>query len=139
MEDDVTEARLALADALARGDAAGAAALYADDARLLTAAADVIGGRRQIEAYWRAGLAVGLSGVELQTTELRIGDGIALELGRYSFVLDGDDGPVVDRGKYVALHRREADGAWRRTVDVFNPDAPGTARRPDLEKEKQCS
>jgi uncharacterized protein (TIGR02246 family) len=123
MDDEVQQASSALADALRRADAVGAAQLYADDGRLLTPAARLIAGRREIEAYWQAGLAFGLSGVVLEPEELQVGRRTAVEIGRYAFTVtaDGAD-PVCDRGKYLVLHRRQPDGTWCRSVDVFNPD-----------------
>jgi ketosteroid isomerase-like protein len=118
MEKGLTEAQAAFAAALVRSDAAEAAALYAVGARLLTPSSELLGGRLEIEAFWQAGLAVGLTDVELTTLELHLYDEIALEYGRY--VLAAPEG--TDRGKYVVLHRREADGVWRRAVDLFNPD-----------------
>jgi uncharacterized protein (TIGR02246 family) len=122
MGDEVLETASALPDALARGDAAAAASLYADDGRLLTSAAELLSGRSEIEAYWRTGIAFGLAGLELHTLELSVVGRVALEIGRYSLALAGDEGTTVaERGKYLALHRRQADGTWRRAVDVFNP------------------
>jgi uncharacterized protein (TIGR02246 family) len=125
MQHDVAAATPALSSALARGDAAAAAALYAADGRVLTPAAELIAGRAEIEAYWRTGLAVGLAEVELQTLELQLGTGIAVEFGRY---LLAPAAGAREEGKYVVLHRQEADGSWRRLVDVYNPDAPDEAR-----------
>lgn len=127
MEDEVRKAALAFAAALRRGDAAAVAALYAEDGKLLTPAAELIAGTREIEAYWRAGLDVGLLGIELCPVDVEHAGAIAVELGSYVLSLDGDRGG--ERGKYVALHRRQADGSWRRAVDVFNPDVPEAARR----------
>jgi hypothetical protein len=30
----------------------------------------------------------------------------------------------VDRGRYLVVHRVEADGRWRRAAEMFSPD-PG--------------
>ena len=127
--------RVALADALARGDAAGAASLYSGDGRLLTPTATVIEGRRQIEAFWRAGIMLGLTSVDLVLTELRRFGCTAIEFGRYTLGFDGEGSPASDSGKYFVLHRQQDDGAWRRVVDVFNPDGPGTGRL-DLEEDR---
>jgi ketosteroid isomerase-like protein len=130
MECDVRNAVIAFADALARGSAADAAALYAEDGKLLTPTARLIEGRRQIEAYWQAGLAIGLSSIELEPDECETGLEVAVEVGRYALTLAVDGrSPAVDRGKYVVLYRRAADGSWCRAVDVFNPDVPQAARR----------
>src|SRR5579884_3932266 len=100
----------------------------------LTAAAELIAGRGEIEAYWRAGIACGLTTVELHPAELTVSGRIAVEVGRYTLSLTPDGGPpATDRGKYLALHRRLPDGSWRRTVEVFNPDVPQA--RPDVQEE----
>ena len=103
--------------------------MYADDARLVAYATDVVVGRAEIEAYWRTGLAIGVSRVDLETVEVaRAGETGAVEVGRYAVTADDGPGRVVDRGTYVALHRQTVDGAWRRTLDVFDPDGPVAAR-----------
>jgi ketosteroid isomerase-like protein len=119
MEDEIVHASAALADALGRHDVAGAGRLYADDAILLSPAAELISGRSDIEAYWGAGLALGLARIELTALELRVVADTAIEVGRYVLGLES----ASDGGKYCALHRRDDGGAWRRVVDVFNPDA----------------
>jgi uncharacterized protein (TIGR02246 family) len=104
--------------ALARGDAASAASLYAADGALLTADAELLRGREEIGSYWREGIALGLRHLELDQVEVReLGDA-AVELGRYVLVVDD----ASERGRYVVVHRREADGAWRRAVEVYNAE-----------------
>lgn len=118
----IREAAVAFAGALNRGDAAHAACLYAEDARLLAPAAGSIAGRRAIESYWQEGVALGVA-LELEPTELELAGPLAVEIGRYAFSLDADgSAETVDRGTYLVLHRRQPDGSWRRSVDVFNPD-----------------
>ena len=136
MEDEIRLGASALADAIARGDALEAAGLYADEGRLLAAAAGPIAGRSQIEAYWRAGIALGLSRVELRPSELTVAEPVALEIGRYELTFDRDGGDALaDRGTYLVLHRRQADGSWRRAVDVFNADVQQPAR-PECKEER---
>jgi uncharacterized protein (TIGR02246 family) len=137
MGDEVLHATSALAGALARGDAAAAASLYADDGRLLTSAAELLSGRGEIEAYWQAGIAFGLSSLELETIELRVTGNVAIEIGRYSLALCDARTPAAERGKYLALHRRQADGTWRRSVDVFSPHVPARRREEELTPTKE--
>src|SRR6185437_192135 len=118
MEHELADATAALSAALIRGDARAAAAMYADDGKLLSPATELLRGRREIEAFWQAGLDVGLSELELLPLELQLGAGLALEVGRYTLAVASRP----ESGKYAVLHRREADGVWRRAVDVFNPD-----------------
>ena len=114
----IEERSRSFAAALGRGDAVAAAQLYADDGKLLTAAAELICGRSDIEAYWREGIAFGLTQVELRETDVQVVGELAIEIGRYVLAL----ADASERGKYLVLHRREADGAWRRVVDVYNPE-----------------
>ena len=121
MEDGIRQSGGELVAAVGRGDAAAAAELYEDAAWLLAPSAELISGRSEIEAYWRAGVAVGVDRVELRPDDVRVVDGVAIEVGRYVLAL-GADGAATDTGKYAVIHRRQDDGTWRRAVDVFNPD-----------------
>jgi len=129
MEDAVRRSSSELTTALVAQDAAAAAALYADDAMLLAPSAALIAGRGDIAAYWQAGVAVGLVAIDLTPIDVRVVGTIAVEVGRYELSV-GDGG---ETGKYCVLHRRCPDGVWRRTVDVFNPDAPA---RPFAQEER---
>ncbi len=125
MQHAIRETTVALATAISRGDAAGAAAQYAADAVLLAPTAELVDGRSQIETYWRTGIALGVSSMQLDARELRFARTVAFEFGDYALSVAADRRePVVDLGKYFVLHIRDGDGSWRRAVDVFNPDGP---------------
>jgi ketosteroid isomerase-like protein len=32
--------------------------------------------------------------------------------------------PVTDRGKYVTIWKKQADGSWKVIADIFNSDLP---------------
>jgi ketosteroid isomerase-like protein len=122
MEREVTETSAALVAALENGDASAAGRLYTEDARLVASATEPIEGRADIEAYWDAGVRLGLSALKLERRLLEtVGTGI-LELGRYAAHMQGEVGRTVEQGTYLVLHAKSADGLWRRAVDVFNRD-----------------
>jgi hypothetical protein len=99
-------------------------------------AGDLIQGRAEIEAYWRAGIALGLSAVAFECQMLAALSGSVVEVGRYALSVKATRvRPVVDRGTYLVLHSQIVDGSWRRTVDVFNPDEPSTTRHKDRKEE----
>ena len=133
MDDDVpageiAAARDAFVAALRRGDVAGAAGAYTDDARLLAPSSELLSGRASIAKFWQAGVDAGVDSIELQAVDLEIepsGD-TACEIGRYVIRLTAPSGEgVVDRGRYLLVYRREANGAWRRAAETFHPgDAP---------------
>jgi ketosteroid isomerase-like protein len=129
-DDPIDTARSAFVTALQSGDARAAAALYADDARLLAPSAGLIEGRAAIAAFWQAGIGAGIAEVELEKLETERDGSVAWEIGRYALRLEPAEGAsVVDRGKYVLVHRRQDDGSWLRAVEMFNPDSPPA--RPD--------
>lgn len=122
-------ARDAFVGALNRGDAKSASASYTPDARLLAPSAELFRGRESIERFWKAGVDTGISDIQLETLELVRLDGFAYEIGCYSLGLRPADGiPVVDRGRYVRVHERQADGSWLWAVEMFNPEAPAHER-----------
>jgi ketosteroid isomerase-like protein len=120
----------AFVGALESGDARAASASYTPNARLLTPSAELFRGRAAIECFWMAGLDTGISKVLLETLELVRRNDLAYEIGRYELGLSPEHGiPIVDRGKYVRVHERQADGSWLWAVEMFNPDAPSARAR----------
>lgn len=116
-------ARAAFESALRSGDAVAAAAVYADDATLLAPAADLLSGRSAIERFWRTGVETGIEHVELDVLHLQQRGDVVFEVGRYALHLAPESGaPVVDRGRYLVVHRAEPDGLWRRAAEMFSPD-----------------
>jgi ketosteroid isomerase-like protein len=136
MEGEINKATATLVRSVEQGNAETAARVYADDATLLAPAAELMHGRAEIEAYWRTGIALGLSAVEFECRVSEAVGGGVVEVGRYAVSVNAARvGRVVDRGTYFVLRRQVADGSWRRTVDVFNPDEPSTTRHNDRKEE----
>jgi ketosteroid isomerase-like protein len=136
VENEIPGETAALVTALENRDVAGAVEAYADGARLLSPAAGLVEGRAQIGAYWQAGLDLGLSALAFETRVLEEVAGAVLEVGRYAFSgWRRHAEPRVDRGTYLVLHTLGPDGVWRRGVEVFNPDEPGSARH-EIQKEE---
>lgn len=112
-------------DAVRRGDAAAASAVYSAGAHLLAPSARPIVGRADICAFWQAGFDAGVADVSLLADDLQQNDGLAYETGAYVFRVEpGEGGRVLERGHYVQVHERQADGSWQRTVEIFTPGAP---------------
>jgi ketosteroid isomerase-like protein len=125
-EEIVSQGRTAFIAAISSRRADAVAALYAPGARLLAPTAEVIEGRAAIEAYWQIGLESGLQGVDLEPLDVQSRDGALYEIGRYAVrVVPTEGGAVTERGTYLLVHSRQADGAWRCAVATFNPENPG--------------
>ncbi len=123
MQSTILEATDALVGAVWRGDAAAAGDAYAADGMLLAPAPELVRGRAEIEAYWQAGIALGLSAIAFEREVLEQVEAGIVEAGRYAlYVDDAAVGTVAERGTYIVLHKQGLDGSWRRAVDVFDPD-----------------
>ena len=122
----VRAADSALQRAVATRDAERTAAFYAEDAALLPVAEPAITGRAAIRAEWVKLFAIpGFTNVaRLVQVEVSESGDLAYTRGTYASGLTAPDGkPVTERGKWVSIWRRQADGAWRVVVDIYNTDA----------------
>ena len=108
-------------EAFAQGDAAGAAAIYTDDAAILPPNGETMNGRAAIQGFWQGALDMGLVGATLETVELETYPTGAVEVGKYTFSVAG--GQVVDRGKYIVVWKQEV-GAWKWHRDIWNSSLP---------------
>ena len=100
-----------------RGDAAGMAQLYTEQATLLPSGAPMAKGRAAIQAAWQSAFDAGFRKVAVRMRQLdQFGDA-AREIGEFS--LDAPGGRM--EGKYVVLWRR-VGSAWRLDTDIWNPN-----------------
>lgn len=101
--------------ALEQGDAEGVAATFTEDAVLMEPFRTDIVGRDRIRSYAEGIFArAKLSGVSNRTHVLDIYESKAYEFGVYMETIrfEGDE-PTDYPGRYAAVWRRLADGAWR--------------------------
>jgi uncharacterized protein (TIGR02246 family) len=101
-----------------KGDAAGVAALYSEDAYILPNGAEMAKGRRAIETYFKNSVRQ-LGDAKLKTVDLQsLGPGSAREVGTFNFKTKGDS-PQEVVGKYVAVWRKMG-GQWKLITDIWN-------------------
>lgn len=114
------------AAALNAGDAKAAAAAYTEDAVLIPPGEDIVRGRANIEAYWRAALEEGgMRDASVETIDARSSGDLGYEVGTFVLTVNGPDGEaIVDSGRYVELLRLESDGKWYSTLGFWNASAP---------------
>ena len=98
-----------------QGDADALAALYADDAVLLPPDHEPIRGRDAIGEFWRQGTDEGL---EVTTLAVEVEGNLGYLVGRYHLPATAEE--PADSGKYVMCLRRQRDGAWKLTADIWN-------------------
>lgn len=102
-------------DASNRGDADALMGMYAEDALLLPPDHQPIEGREAIGEFWRLGTDQGL---EVSTIRVDTDGKIGYLVGRYR--LPATDEEPADSGKYVMCLKRQPDGAWKLTADIWN-------------------
>ena len=103
-------------------DAAGMAACYTEDARLLAENTELIKGRATIEEFWRLAIARARAAGAVRTISLDdvvSADGLGYLIGTVTVRLPG--GPELVT-KYATVWQRDADGRWRIAVDSSSPN-----------------
>lgn len=120
----IGDIRDAYAQAMMGGDAAGIAALFAEDATLMEPNMPAVVGRAAIQGHYEAQGAVTEMIITSTATE---GQGtLAVDRGTYSVTvaIEGMPEPYTDTGKYVTVCERQTDGSWLITADIYNSDLP---------------
>jgi uncharacterized protein (TIGR02246 family) len=105
-------------------DSVTLAALYTEDGIMMPPNQSIVQGRDEIQASNEASpapLEVNLTIVEIDGR----GD-IAYVRGTYSFAMqpEGVPEPIQDTGKYIEIRRKQEDGSWLITIDIWNSDMP---------------
>ncbi len=72
-----------------------------------------------------------ISDVSLTIEEIDGSDKLAFVRGTYTMTIEPEDvpEPLQDRGKYVEIRRKQADGAWLIAVHMLNSDLPASRQR----------
>lgn len=102
---------------------------YADDAALFLDNAPIATGKEAIHKVWEQmyqmpGFSIGWQASKVEVA--RSGD-LGYTYGTYELMMNDPKGnPVTDRGKYVTVWKKQADGSWKAVADIANSDLPPT-------------
>jgi uncharacterized protein (TIGR02246 family) len=117
-EQALAELNAAVTEAFNRGDVKTCAESYAEDATLLLAGHPPIKGRDAIESFLRDYAMSGAKLAPVELLEVRSSDDMGFCAGRYEFVVPSKNGvPAKERGTFVTVFMRQADGSWQAVVD----------------------
>lgn len=107
---------------LLKQDFDGMTELYTEDAVFMPPNQPLIRGQEQLLEFMRAFPPV--TEAEFHVDEIDGYGDIAYVTGRYSMTLEpeGAPEPVQDQGKYIEIRRKQPDGAWLLSRDIFNSD-----------------
>src|SRR5438128_3862053 len=110
---------------------------YSDDAIVLPPNASAATTKEAIRSAWKEMLTSPGAAVSWKATKIEVaksGD-LACLSGTYEeTTIDASGKPVNDRGKYVEIFKKQADGTWKVVTDIWNSDLPATA--PALSEKK---
>ncbi len=122
--DSIESGLAAFCEAFNGGDAAGVAAQYTSDARILPPGASRIDGRQGIQEFWQGFIDAKVADLTLRSDEIEDFGSQAVEVGTVSGSAPGEtDARVELAGKYVVLWKQDANGAWQIHRDIWNWDA----------------
>jgi uncharacterized protein (TIGR02246 family) len=101
-----------------KGDSHALAELYAEDAYVLPAGAEMVHGRQAIQGFWDNAMKQ-LGDGRLTTVDVQpLGPDAAREIGTFSFKTKGSQ-PQEVNGKYVVVWRKIND-QWKLAADIWN-------------------
>ena len=107
--------------AFKRASAAEIAALYAVDGQILPPNGDTITGTNALQEFWQGAFDMGLKEAKLESSEIDVFGGTAVEVGRYAIAAAG--GVEADRGKYITIWKNHG-GQWKLHRDIWNSSKP---------------
>lgn len=117
---DVERGEQTWLDAFNRGDAAGVAANYTPEARLMAPNMETVQGRDALEAFCKEFIA---TGAKLSFDLLTVHESGDLSVAVGSYTMDIPGGPA-ENGKYIEVWKEQDGGSWKIVDDIFNSSDP---------------
>lgn len=108
-------------NAFNRGDAAGVAALYADNATVLPPTHAAIKGSAAIRDFWQGLITAGFKEHGIELIDAEADSGLAFAIGRWS--AKGPDGAGKLQsfgGTVVTVFKRQGDQSWKPCLHTWN-------------------
>ena len=104
------------------------AGYYSDEGSVLMPNMQIITGKDNIKAAWKASFSDPNFALTFQSTKVdaaKSGD-LAYSVGTYSMTLTNpkDKKPITDKGKYLTVFKKQADGNWKAVADMVSSDLP---------------
>jgi ketosteroid isomerase-like protein len=90
---------------------------YTEEAYLLPSNHSRVSGRSQIRQFFHDLHESGRGELSAETLQLDVSGDLAYCMGTYAFGM-----PVTNRGTFLEVYRRQADGSWQMVVDMFSSE-----------------
>jgi uncharacterized protein (TIGR02246 family) len=112
--------------AAATRDAERVASFYADDAVAYPPGEPLSKGREAAKKVWAAYFAEESFKISWKSAHAEVAESgeLGFTSGPYEASYNGPDGkPVQEKGKFLCIWRKQADGSWKATHDMWNADS----------------
>ena len=113
-------------------DAGRIAAHYTEDGNVMIPNSPMMSGRDTSQKGMTDALADPNWSLALQAVQVEVSRGGDLGYARGTYVLTATDPAtkkaVTEKGRFVTIFRKEADGSWKAVQDINNPEAPATSK-----------
>ena len=126
-ESAVREADAAWSKTAAAKDVEGFVAFFAEDGVSLPPNAPMLTEKESMrkglsEAMANPGFSLSWQAGKVEASR---GGDLAYSMGTYQGTMNDAKGkPVTERGKYVSVWKKQADGKWKVVADIYNSDLP---------------
>ncbi|MFQ5640467.1 MAG: SgcJ/EcaC family oxidoreductase [bacterium] len=122
---DIEAENVKFTAAFSRGDAAGVAALYTENAVIQPPNSDAVHGREAIQSFMQSGFTAGLKDLTLTTVAVEGSGDTAYEIGTYTLKVQPEgETAMKDSGKYMVFWKQQAGGGWKLQTDIWNSSLP---------------
>jgi ketosteroid isomerase-like protein len=90
---------------------------YTEDAHLLPPNHPRVSGRSHIRRFFQGLREAGVGELSAETIQIDVSGDLAYCMGTYAFGT-----PAANKGKFLEVYRRQADGSWKMVADMFSGD-----------------
>jgi uncharacterized protein (TIGR02246 family) len=111
-------------EAWEKGNPEMVAAIFTDDALMLSQGGKVFKGRQQILQRQKEAMESVTRPITVSVVTVKIwldGD-TAYETGKYKYEYAEKDKPIKEEGRYVTMWKRQSDGLWKLSMDMAVPE-----------------
>lgn len=123
--DAIRELRRSYMVAQDAGDAEGCVSHWDANGVLMPPNEPAVQGAAALLEFYRSLFSQVQLAIKIEFDQIEMSDGWSFARGTYSGkVIPKDGGEVIDdAGKYLEIHRRQEDGAWKFSCHMFSSDA----------------
>ena len=121
-EAEIEAARAEWMALFSAGDGAAVAERsFSEDAMLLPPDSAPVMGREAIAAFWQGAFDAGVTDLKLDTISIEVIGDTGIVTGYYTVTVPTEGGGTIEAsGKELLIYKKEADGVWRATRDIWN-------------------